>query len=200
VTTAGAIDEALARAARSARGRRRSFWSRPAAGPPRTDLRVVLFASVFPLGCGAGAGRDAIPASRDVVADAPAPAAGAQGYEYVARRPLAVVALAEARGIETVTSRAAVDRLADRLDACVTEEARSGPVEGAARVIAKIDANGTVAATQVRIDPGGTSASSAVVCLVAPMKLLTFPPAASDDRGMAIEAIWGRVAPPPAAP
>jgi hypothetical protein len=162
---------------------------------------VVLAATLVSfvlLGCGGGS--DVIPASKDVIASTPAPAQGAQGYEYVARRPLAVVALAEARGLESVTARAAVERLADRLDACITEASRSGgPVEGAARVIAQIDATGAVAATQVRIDPGSGGASNAVVCLVAPMKLLTFPPATADGRGIAIEAIWGRVAPPPPA-
>jgi hypothetical protein len=135
-----------------------------------------------------------------VVANKAAPGQGAQGYEYIARRPLAVVALAEARGIDSVTARAAIERLADRLDACVTDESRKGgPVEGAARVVAQIDASGTVAGTNVRIDPGASGASSAVVCLVAPMKLLTFPAGAADGRGIAIEAIWGRVATPPAA-
>jgi len=175
-----------------------------AARHARSALLAALAASLPHLvACGAGAdtGRDVVPASRDVVADTPAPAQGAQGYEYVARRPLAVVALAEARGIETVTARAAVDRLADRLDACITDEARKGgPVEGAARVVARVDASGAVAATQVRIDPGASSASNAVVCLVAPMKLLSFPPATADDRGIAIEAIWGRVVPPPNGP
>jgi hypothetical protein len=169
---------------------------------PGSELRVLPLLLLSPLASlGCGGGRDVIPASRDVVADTPAPAQGAQGYEYVARRPLAVVALAEARGIETVTARAAVDRLADRLDACVTDEThKSGPVEGAARVIAQIDATGAVAATRVRIDPGASGASSAVVCLVAPMKLLTFPPAAGDGRGIAIEAIWGRVDAPSGGP
>jgi hypothetical protein len=150
--------------------------------------------------CG-GATRDVVPASQDVVSDSRAPAQGAEGYEYVARRPLAVVALAEARGIESVTARATVDRLADRLDACVTDEAKGGaPVEGAARVIAQIDATGAVSATRVQIDPGASNASTAVVCLVAPMKLLTFPAGEGDRRGIAIEALWGKVAPAPPPP
>ena len=150
----------------------------------------VAFASC----AGAGdEGRDVVPASHDVVGGA-ATAESAEGYDYVARRPLAVVALAEGRGLDAVIARAAVDRLADRLDACVTDEARKGgPVEGAARVVAQIDANGAVAATQVRIDPGGNGASSAVGCLVAPMKLLTFPPADHEGRGIAIEALWGHL-------
>jgi hypothetical protein len=155
----------------------------------------ALAAWVVVAACG-GAGdeaRDVVPASHDAVGGA-AGAQGTEGYDYVARRPLAVVALAEGRGLDAVIARAAVDRLADRLDACVTDEARKGdPVEGAARVVAQIDANGAVAATQVRIDPGGHGASSAVVCLVAPMKLLTFPPADHEGRGIAVEALWGHV-------
>lgn len=162
-------------------------------------LRVAW--AVFPaclswVGC-AGSDRDVVPVSRDVVTDRPAAGRGDQGYEYVARRPLAVVALAEARGIESVTARAAIDRLADRLDACVTEEGRKGtPVEGAARVVAQIGASGEVSGTNVRLDPGTSGAASAVLCLVAPMKLLTFPPADNEARGMAVEAIWGRVSTP----
>jgi hypothetical protein len=132
--------------------------------------------------------------SRDVIADGGAPNANAEGYDYVARRPLAVVALAEARGIDPAVARAAIDHLADRLDSCVTEQGRTGtPVDGAARVIARVDAGGAVSGTQVRIDPGASGAASAVLCLVAPMKLLTFPPGDTDNRGLAIEAIWGRV-------
>jgi hypothetical protein len=148
----------------------------------------------FPIVLACGGSRDVIPESRDTVATAPAPGRGAEGYEYVARRPLAVVALAEARGVAMVTARAAVDRLADRLDACVTEERRNGePVEGAARVIVQINDGGDVAATSVRVDPESGAASTAIVCLVAPAKLLTFPPAAGGSRGIAIEALWGRV-------
>jgi hypothetical protein len=162
-------------------------------------VRIVWAVLPASLLCGScGSGRDVVPVSRDVVTDSPGPGRGDQGYEYVARRPLAVVALAEARGVEPLTARAAIDRLADRLDACVTEEGRKGaPVEGAARVVAQIGATGEVTATSVRIDPGTSGTSSAVLCLVAPLKLLTFPAAEGDGRGIAIEAIWGRVAPTP---
>jgi hypothetical protein len=163
------------------------------------DLRAVLACCLAAAACAGSGGRDVVPETHDVVTETRAAGGDTQGYEYVARRPLAVVALAEARGIESVTAHAAVDRLADRLDACITDKAREGgSVEGAARVIARIDATGAVAATQVRVDPGGSSASNAVVCLVAPMKLLAFPPAETDGRGIAIEAIWGHVAPAPA--
>jgi len=161
---------------------------------------AATFSAMATLASCAGAndgGRDVVPVSRDVVGGA-ATAQSPEGYDYVARRPLAIVGLAEGRGLDASIARAAVDHLADRLDACITEEARrGGPVEGAARVVAQIDATGAVAATQIRIDPGHGGAPSAVLCLVAPMKLLTFPPADHDGRGIAIEALWGRVEPSP---
>jgi hypothetical protein len=135
-----------------------------------------------------------IPESHDVrVLDAASNAPeSAQGYEYVTRRPLALVALAEARGIEPEVARQAVERLADALDACATDQGRKGvEVHGAARIVAPIDANGAVGAPSVRIDPGAGVAESAVICFVAPVRLLAFPPADAGTRGIAIEALWG---------
>lgn len=112
----------------------------------------------------------------------------------MARRPLAVVALAEARGINPVVARVAINRLADSLDTCATEEGRKGTlVDGAARVVAQIDGDGRVSGTSVRFDPGAGVAQNAVVCLVAPVKMLAFPPADAGTRGFAIEALWGHV-------
>jgi hypothetical protein len=166
--------------------------------PGRSSLSLgVLGALAASLSCagGGGEGHDVVPPSRDVrVTDAGA--ASAQGYAYVARRPLAVVALAEARGVDADVARAAVDRLADALDTCATNEGQKGTlVDGAARVIAQIDDGGNVAGTSVRIDPGAGVAQNAVICLVAPMKMLSFPPSDAGARGMAIEALWGRVIP-----
>jgi hypothetical protein len=136
-----------------------------------------------------------VPESHDVrVVDAGAVAENARGYEYVARRPLAVVALAEARGIAADVARNAIDRLADELDACATEQRRRGSrAEGAARVVAPIEPNGSVGIPTVRLDPGPGVAQSAVVCFVAPVRLLSFPPADGGARGIAIEALWGRL-------
>jgi hypothetical protein len=149
----------------------------------------------------AGAGgdaRDVVPESHDVVVDAGAHSRGAEAYEYVARRPFAVVALAEARGIAPDVARGAVEHLANAVDACVTEEGRTGALpEGAARVIAQVDANGNVAGVSLRVDPSAGRARDAVLCLVAPTKLLTFPPADSGVRGIAVEALWGRAFPAP---
>jgi hypothetical protein len=151
------------------------------------------------VGC-AGAGgegeHDAVPQWRDVVVDAGGAARSPEGYEYVVRRPLAVVALAEARGIDPAIARAAIDRLADALDACATDEGRRGTLaDGAARLVMQIDGDGNVAAANLRVDPGSGVAQNAVVCLVAPAKRLGFPPADAGARGMAVEALWGRVLP-----
>ncbi len=118
----------------------------------------------------------------------------AEGYEYVARRPLALVALAEARGIDPAIARQAVDHLADALDVCATEQGRKGaPVEGAARLVASIEPSGNLGTPNVRVDPGAGVAESTVVCLVAPARLLMFPAVDGGLRGIAIEALWGRV-------
>jgi hypothetical protein len=156
-------------------------------------LSLLALLSLCP-SCGGG-GRDVIPESRDVTSSGAAPARNDEGYEYVARRPLAVVALAEARGVDAPVARAAVEQIADRLDACATEQGRKGTLaRGAARVLARIEGDGSVAAVTLRVDPGAGVASTAVLCLVAPTKLLTFPAANGVDRGLAIEAIWGQIA------
>lgn len=170
--------------------------------PPRKTRRSdrllsdLLIFSIFlpsPISCGGGdSRRDVVPPSRDVIADAAASTETQEGYEYVARRPLAVVALAEARGIDPGVARAAINHLADALDACATEQVRAGArAEGAARIVAQIDDGGSVSATKVRVDPGAGNAQSVLRCLVAPTKLLTFPLGDAGARGIAIEALWG---------
>jgi hypothetical protein len=156
--------------------------------------RHAFFLACIPWACAgaAGSARDVVPESHDVVVDGGAAAADPQGYEYVAKRAVAVVALAEARAIPAETARAAVDRLADALDACVTERGHHGPlVQGAARVVVQVGGGGAVEATTLRVDPGPGVAESALICLVAPLKLLMFPAADGGARGFAIEALWG---------
>ena len=164
----------------------------------RAVLAGVLAAATLSCAGSAGEGRDVVPESRDVrVLDAGA-AGNAQGYDYVAKRPLAVVALAEARGIDAVEAHAAIDRLADALDTCATDEGRRGSLkDGAARVVAQVDPSGAIAGTSLRVDPGAGAASSAIVCLVAPLRMLAFGPSDAGARGLAIEALWGRVLPAP---
>jgi hypothetical protein len=160
---------------------------------------AVAIVALYAISCAGGGGRDTVPESHDVrVIDGGTTAEGAQGYEYVARRPLALVALAEARGIPPDVARQAIDRLADALDTCATDPGRRGAhIEGAARVVAPIEDSGAVGIPSVRIDPGVGVAESAVICLVAPVRLLTFPPSDAGARGIAIEALWGRIVSPP---
>jgi predicted small secreted protein len=161
-------------------------------------VRLVAVAAVALTACASagGGGRDVVPESHDVqVADA-GPAPRSQGYDYVAKRPLAIVALAEARGIDPDVARAAIDRVADALDTCAKEQAQRGALtNGAARVVAEIDERGLVAGTNVKIDPGPGVVTTAVACFVAPMKMLVFPPTdgGAAQRGIAVEALWGQL-------
>ena len=70
---------------------------------------------------GCGSGRDVIPETHDVrgVADDPArpEARDKGGYEYVAKRALSVVGLAEARGMDREGTVRIVETLADSLEA-----------------------------------------------------------------------------------
>jgi hypothetical protein len=160
-------------------------------------VRLVAAATVVLVGCASagGGGRDVVPESHDVQVADGGPPASSQGYDYVAKRPQAIVALAEARGIDQDVARAAVDRVADALDACATEQGRRGTLtKGAARVVAQIDERGLVSGTNVKIDPGPGGVTTAVACFIAPMKMLVFPPveASTAARGIAVEALWGQ--------
>jgi hypothetical protein len=146
---------------------------------------------------GVGGARDVVPETHDTRGPGDR-TQDPQGYEYVARRPLALVALAEARGIAPAVARDAIDQLADALDTCVTLRGRTGGhVDGAARIVVAIDDDGSVGRPNVRVDPGDGVAESAVVCFVAPIRLLSFPAVDAGTRGIAIEALWGRIVPPP---
>ncbi len=162
-------------------------------------MKLRYWALVLSLcGCGGG-GRDISTESRDVRGVEPhdAPAADSKdGYEYVARRPLGTVALAEGRGLSKEISRAATDRVADAMQRCAADLAGKGKwVRGAGRVVAWIGAGGNLSGLQVKIAPGADVAANAILCFIAPIKSLTFPPADTDagavQRGIALEAAWG---------
>ena len=161
-------------------------------------MRSLALAAAVLAGCAGAAGEQPVVTSKshDVQVSGDPGGRSAQGYDYVAKRPLGVVALAEARGIDADVAHAAIDRVADALDTCATDEGRKGTLaDGAARVIVQIDEKGNVAGTSLKVDPGPGVAEIAVLCLVAPVRGLTFPPAASSTRGLAVEALWGRVIP-----
>lgn len=116
-------------------------------------------------------------------------------YVYLARRTLAVVGLAEARGLGTADAKAMVSRIADMLDACVVDAGqRTGRApSGVARLVVQLAADGSVEGTKLTIPDGGSGAVLAIGlrCLEAPVKLMSFPPSTAARRGFAIETKWG---------
>jgi len=157
---------------------------------------VVAFASVALFGCGAGgdAERADVPDGTGDIRVYDAGAARAPGsYDYVAQRPLAIVGLAEARGMSKETANATVDTIADALDGCARRLDAAGKLtSGAARVVAIIDKGGAIAGLKPTFSAGGGVEANAILCLVAPIKQLTFEPTSNDaQRGIAIEATWG---------
>jgi hypothetical protein len=165
----------------------------PALRPGVLAIGLAL-SSLAATGC---ASRDAIPETRDVHQTA-SPSPSDDAYVHLARRPLAVIGLAEARGMTNDIAGRAVDHLADALDSCATDLGRQGKlVDGTARIVAMIGADGAVSGLNVKLAPGAAVAANALLCLVTPLKLTTFDPADGADggagvqRGFAIEASWG---------
>jgi hypothetical protein len=137
-----------------------------------------------------GAARDVVPETHDVRATEPERPAG---YEYVARRPLGAVAVAESRGLSKEVVKDVTDRLADALDLCANRLALEGRlVSAAARVAAHIDRAGTPENVALTLTPGAGPTANALLCFVSPFKLVRFPAADGPaDRGIALEATWG---------
>ena len=156
-------------------------------------LRPLLLSAAAIGACSPSGPRDVAGESRDVRVDpreAGAPAA--ETYVYIARRPHGVIALAEARNMSDEEAHEIVERLASELEACATRlEAERTLVEGAARIVAVAQPSGPPG-LNVRIAPGGAVAQNALMCLIAPVRAIAFPPAtAAGPPGMAIEATWG---------
>jgi hypothetical protein len=157
---------------------------------------VALVFAFTSVSCGGGGDADRAEAPDGTgdsrVYDAGAPRAE-NAYDYVAQRRLAVVGLAEARGLSKEIADATVDTIADALDGCAKRLEGEGKLtSGAARVVAIIDKGGAVAGMKPTFSAGGPVEANAILCLVAPMKQLTFAPTSDDaQRGLAIEATWG---------
>src|SRR5258708_38451525 len=115
--------------------------SRQGTGTPRFVGVLWVVAAVVAVAAGvscAGSGGENHDALRehDVQVAGRGGAGSSQGDEYVAKRPLGGVALAEARGLDGGVARAAIDRLADPLATCAAEQARKGgPADGAAPIL-----------------------------------------------------------------
>jgi hypothetical protein len=156
--------------------------------------------SSIALACGSG--RDFIPETHEVHDVAPAPR-DTTGYDYIARRPLGVIGLAEARGIDPAEAARVLDRLADALEACAEDLAKSGKlVDGAGRIAAEISPAGTPVGLALKVAPGGAVMANALLCFITPFKLAAFPPvdATAPPRGLAVEATWGPHLPATATP
>lgn len=163
-------------------------------------------ASTFALAASAlscSPGRDVVPVSKDVRGtgtavgtDVPKPV---DSYEYVARRKLGTVALAEGRGLPKEVAGHAVEALADRLQACAADLEKSGKlVRGATRVVAVIEPDGSVNGLNVKVSQGKAAAANAILCVISPLRALTFPAVDGDAggaRGIAIEAAWEGIEP-----
>jgi len=165
-------------------------------------MRVIAAALAAFAGAGvstcAGPSRDVVPETHEVHVvpgvDAGAAAPLADGYVYVAKRPHGLVALAEARGLDDGAVRAAVDHLADELEGCARRLLAEGKLakDGAGRVVAAIAPDGSIAGLNVKAAPGAQTTANLLVCVVSPLKLVTFPPSGdAGARGLAIEATWG---------
>ena len=154
-------------------------------------LVLALFAALE-VGCAGGGQRDLVGDSHDV---AGGPARGADAYVYIARRPLAILALAEARGLSDDDLHRVIDHLADALDACTRDQARRGArASGTARVVAAVDDGGVIGPPLVTVSPGSAAQASALLCLVAPLRISIFSaraPGFVGNRGLALEATWG---------
>jgi len=151
-------------------------------------LLLVLVAACSP------SPRDIVPVTRDVRVTPDGGGGPGDAYQHVARRPHGVLALAEARNMKDDDARALTERWADEMERCMTSlESRGLLVEGAVRVVAVADAQGTPA-LNVKLAPGDAVAQNALLCIVAPVRASSLPPPASstsNPAGLAIEATWG---------
>ncbi len=141
--------------------------------------------------CGAG-GRDVVPETHDVhVGGGATPGA----YAHVARRPLGFVALAREAGLGSEMAAGLAEHLADALDTCATSLAAKGRlVEGTVRIEASVAPDGSVVVGHVTVAPGDAVAANALLCVMAPLRLMTLPAKAPGDRTartFALDASWG---------
>jgi len=129
------------------------------------------------------------------------------GYVYVARRPLAIVALAESRELETALAIRVVDQLADVADTCLTNLGREGQLgAGALRIVLEWNDDGSLAGINRTFSPEKGALATGLLCVVHPAQTLVLAPLSAEEkrsratrpmaeaarkRAMAIESTWG---------
>ena len=152
---------------------------------------VILVVS---LGCAPSGPRDVTEHTHDVTGQN----GGTQsGYEYVVKKPHGVVAIAESRGVSKEAAKLALERLGASFESCLADFEKKAPLKpGAARIIVPVDDGGLVGEPLVKLsDTTADTKVTTLICLVAPAKMMTFPPPGptspeAGTRGMAIEATW----------
>lgn len=164
-----------------------SHWASalPTREPAMICSRIILGQLVLQA-CAAGPHDVLDGTSHDVRVDA-GPKSGA--YAYVAKRSLVAVGLAASQGLTDEETHRLVDRLADEASACFKRSRELA--SGAGRITLPIDAGGGTGTPVAELTPP-SAAALGMVCILAPMRLTTFAPAAeSTARSITIEAAWG---------
>lgn len=159
-----------------------------------TLVAFCSLAAFCALAIACGAPRDTVEIGRSTKDGPPKPVgdAGPPGYEYVVRRSLGTVGLAERDGLEPAEAHALVDLVASDLDRCLGEFLEQGHLaRGAARVEANVDENGGLTNVDIRVSPGEDATKNAVLCVITPVRKFAFTSSkAHKPRRAAIEAVW----------
>jgi hypothetical protein len=162
----------------------------------RSSAAAVLS---FAMACAPATPRDYVPETHDVRSNeadaAPAPKPG--GYAYVARRAHGAIGLAGVRAMSQADAERVVDAAADEMERCARAQQAEGKlVDGAARLVVAGSPRGHAQIGDMEIAPGGPVAANALLCLVAPLKTLSFPKGTSERTpAILLEATWGPVRP-----
>jgi hypothetical protein len=111
-------------------------------------------------------------------------------YSYVARRPLVAVGLVDAQGIGDDDAHKIIDHVADAATECFKRS--KNPGRAAARITLAFDEGGVAQTPQATFAPK-EAAATGMVCLLAPLRMTPFPPAAADagPRSITLESAWG---------
>ena len=155
-------------------------------------MKIIFALSVVPsfLGACAAGPNDIVENGHDVRDASAGTPRGA--YVYAAKRPLVAIGLAEATNVSDAEAHRTIDSLADSAAACFKRAKNLG--QGAARITIPIDEGGVVGQPDVTISPQEATVVG-MLCLLAPLRMMTFSPSSSADAGarsLTIESAWGQ--------